>query len=819
MKKISSHKSEFMAITVMILLSISTRDLLSQVENRQGVSTVSLPTGWKLSPVGKILPLGDLPLNIAISPDHAIAAVTNNGQSIQSIELIDIAKGILIDSVIIGKSWLGLAFSDDSKYLYASGGNDNIILKYSVAGNRLKISDTIVIGRPWPEKISVAGIAVDDAKSILYTVTREDNSLYVIDLKTKKTISKHPLGGEGYTCLLSPDHKTLYISCWGCDKVVLFDTRLQKIKGSVNVGDNPNDMCITRNGKFLFVANANDNTVSVIDTRQFIQLEILNAALFPGSPSGSTTNSVALSSDEKTLFVANADNNSLAAFDVSVPGKSVSRGFIPTGWYPTCVRTVKDKILVSNGKGLTSMANPYGPNPASGSQEVIYQSGGKQYKIKEQYIAGLFPGALQIIDIPDARQFGEYSRMVYQNTPYSKNNELISEGMEGNPIPMKVGEKSPIKYIFYIIKENRTYDQVLGDMPEGNGDPGLALFGESITPNQHALAREFVLLDNFYVNGEVSADGHNWTMGAYATDYLEKDWPTSYGNRGGSYNGEGGREIANNRDGFLWDFCKRAGVTYRSYGEFIENKKPSIPVLNDHFCLPYIGWDMSIRDTVRFSWWKHDFDSLLNAGAVPSLNTLRFGNNHTEGLRKGRPTPFAHVADNDLAVGMFVDYLSHSPVWKESLVIIVEDDAQNGPDHVDAHRSPVFLAGGFVKKGYVDHTAYSTASLLRTIELILGLPPMSQFDAAATPVWRCMNNIADHPPYSVKPVSIDLNQKNTAENEWQRKSEKLNFTKEDMANDREFNEIIWKAVKGFDSPCPPAVRAAFFAVTEEREEK
>jgi hypothetical protein len=336
------------------------------------------------------------------------------------------------------------------------------------------------------------------------------------------------------------------------------------------------------------------------------------------------------------------------------------------------------------------------------------------------------------------------------------------------------------------------------------------LFGENVTPNQHALAREFVLLDNFYVNGEVSADGHNWTMGAYATDYLEKNWPTNYGGRGGEYPGEGSIKIANNKDGFLWDNCKRNGVTFRTYAEFMGDKDPNIPVLKDHFCPRYTPWDLSVRDTVRFGQWKHDFDSLLAADALPQLTTLRFGNDHTEGLSRNRPTPFAHVADNDLAVGLFVDYLSHSKIWKNSLILIVEDDAQDGPDHVDAHRSPVYIAGGFVKKGYVDHTAYTTASLLRTMELILGLPPMSQYDAPAPPLWRCMNNTPDHPVFNVKPCNIDLNLKNMAENQWQKKSEKFDFTKEDMVSDVEFNEVIWKAVKGIDSPCPPAVHAAFY---------
>jgi len=794
-------------------LIVLTVQMQAQTVNEIKSRRVLLPNGWQLTPVGKIVPLGDLPLNIAVSPDKKLAAVTNNGHSTQTIELTDIKKGIVTDSVIIGKSWLGLTFSDDGKSLYASGGNDNFIIRYVIRKKELINADTIKLGEPWPEKISVAGIAIDDTKKVLYAVTKENNSLYAIDLMTKGIVSQIPLGGEGYTCILSPDKKILYASCWGCDKIVVFDTYLQKITGSVAVGDNPNDMCITSNGQYLFVANANDNNVSVIDTKQMKVIEILNTALYPDSPSGSTTNSVALSSDEKTLYIANADNNCLAVFDVSIPGQSKGRGFIPTAWYPTCVRIAKNKILVSNGKGMTSMANPYGPNPARRGDEVVYQAGGKEQKIKVQYIGGLFKGTLSIINIPDEAQMGIFSKAVYENTPYTKSKELVSESPEGNPVPKKVGDKSPIKHVFYIIKENRTYDQVLGDIPEGNGDPNLVLFGEKITPNQHAIVREFALLDNFYVNGEVSADGHNWTMGAYATDYLEKNWPTDYGERGGSYAGEGARKIANNKL-FFWDQCKQHGVTYRTYGEFVDDNGPTIPVLKDHYCKNFTSWDQSVRDTIRFREWKRDFDSLLAVNAVPAFNSLRFINDHTEGLSLNKPTPFANAADNDLAVGMFVDHLSHSSIWKESLVLIVEDDAQNGPDHVDAHRSTAYIAGGFVKQGFVDHTAYATTSLLRTMELILGLPPMTQYDAAANPLWRCFNETPDHPPFNVKPCQVNLNDKNLDENKWQALSETFDFSVEDRVNDFDFNEVIWRAVKGLDSPCPPIVRAAFLTTEE-----
>jgi hypothetical protein len=330
--------------------------------------------------------------------------------------------------------------------------------------------------------------------------------------------------------------------------------------------------------------------------------------------------------------------------------------------------------------------------------------------------------------------------------------ELLAAGEKGNPVPMKVGDKSPIKYVFYIIKENRTYDQVLGDIPEGNGDTSLVLFGERITPNQHKLAREFVLLDNFYADGEVSADGHNWSTSAGATDYLEKNWVTSYGGRGGTYPGEGKRDVANPRDGFIWDFCKRAGVSYRTYGEFADEGKANIPALEGHFCPYYTGYNLSVQDTTRFYQWRREFDSLLKLNAVPAFNSMRFGNDHTEGLRNGRPTPYAHVADNDLAVGLFIEYLSNSPIWKESACIHRGRRRTEWPGPCGCtphHRLP---GRWFCKRGFVDHTMYSTSSMLRTMELILGLPPMSQYDAAATPMWRCFTANANTTPFKAVPA-------------------------------------------------------------------
>ena len=784
-----------------------TAQTLNQIESKR----VLLSNGWSITPAGKQIVLGDLPLNIAVSPSKKLLAVTNNGQSDQSVQLIDAVNHVVLDSVTMAKSWLGLAFSANEKSLYVSGGHDNFIVHFTILNKKLIPKDTIVLGKPWPNSIGVAGITIDEKHNLLYAVTKENNMLYVAELEHNKVIGQYPLGGEGYTCILSPDNSTLYISCWGCHSVKIFDTKKQQFTGSIAVGDNPNDLCLTTKGNYLFVANSNDNSVSVIDIKKRQVIETLNAALFPESPTGSTTNSVALSDDNKTLYIANADNNCLAVFNVEKPGNSISKGFIPVGWYPTCVRVVNKTLLVSNGKGLSSLANPEGPNPIGKAESVDYQKNINAKQVKVQYIAGLLRGALSVIPISSDELLAEYSQAVYHNTPYSKEKENLADGKEGNPIPQKFGDVSPIKYVFYIIKENRTYDQILGDIPEGNGDKKLVLFGEKVTPNQHAISKEFVLLDNFYSDGEVSADGHNWCTGAYATDFLEKTWPTSYGSRGGPYDAEGNRDVANNKNGFIWDYCKRFGVTYRTYGEFMEGTVPNIPVLKGHFCPTFTSWNQRVADTTRYSQWRREFDSLVLVKKVPHLNTMRFINDHTEGLRIGRPTPFAAVADNDLAVGLFVDHLSKSPIWNESAVFIVEDDAQNGPDHVDAHRTTAYVAGGFVKQGFVDHTPYSTSSMVRTIELILGLPPMSQFDAAATPMWRSFAETATHPVFNFRPAIVNLKDKNTAVTQWSRKSDKMDFSKEDVGPEQELNKVLWVAVNGENIQYPAPVRAAFVA--------
>ena len=780
-------------------------------QNNQLPKPVRLPNGWSISPAGKQLRLGDLPLNIAVSKSKKWAAVTNNGQSTQTLQLIDTKEEKVVDSVVVPTLWGGLVFSADEKYLFASGGNKNRIEQFAIKAGKLSLVDSIIIDKPWPVKVSITGIEVDDNKKRLYAVTKENNSLYIIDLSNHKVLNRLDLGGEGYACTLGPNKRNLYISVWGAQKLLIFDTYKDAFTGSMAIGAHPNDICITKNEKLLYVSNSDDNTVSVIDIEKRKVIETLNAAIHASSLVGSTTNSVALSDDEKLLFVANADNNCVTVFNTSVYGSTITKGFIPTGWYPTCVRVIGNKLFVANGKGNVPLANPYGPNPTAKNNTVVLHQGDINTSHKVQYIGGgLLVGTMSIIDIPNKNTLFTYSKAVLKNSPYHKDTELeLAVKTQNNPVPSRVGDTSPIKYVFYLIKENRTYDQVLGDISKGNGDTSLVLFGKKYTPNQHALANQFVLLDNFYVDGEVSSDGHNWSMGAYATDYLEKNWPTSYGRRGGNEISSGQHHMGNSKAGYIWDQASKYGVSYRTYGEFANNGKGSIPVLNNHVATGFLGLNLKYRDTLRTSQWIKDFDSLLAIKKVPQLNTVRFGNDHTEGLVAGRPTPFVHVADNDLAVGLFVEHLSKSSIWNESVVFIVEDDAQNGPDHVDAHRTTAYIAGGFVKRNFVDHTIYSTASMLRTMELILGLPPMTQYDAAATPMYNSFDNVSNPGSFLHLPCNIDLNQINPGNTRLSRLSKGLDFSKEDEVPDQIMNKLLWEYVKGENKPLPPPRRSTF----------
>ena len=799
-----------------ILIAVSVTLLVSA---RLAAQTL-LPNGWSLTPAGYSIPLSsDLPLNMALAPDGFHLAVTNNGNGRQCLDLINLRKNRLVSSTTIKKAWLGLAFTFAKPYsfLYASGGNDDIIIRYQLIKDSLVAKDSITLGQPWPkEKISPAGLAVDEQENRLYVVTKENNSIYVCDTKTMKVITRVPLSAEAYTLVLNHENPELYISAWGGRKIWVFDTKHNVLSDSVITDDHPTDIAITHDR--LFVANANSNTVTVISLPSDKVIETLHTALSPDAPIGSTTNSVCLSPDEKTLYIANADNNYLAVFDVSDPGHSRSLGFIPVGWYPTCVRTRGKQIFVTNGKGLSSMPNPLAEQPGQRRNKKAYKKSGE---IKDQYVGSMLKGTLSIIPAPSPAALSTYTAQVYANTPFSAQRAMEAPGITGNPIPRKAGDSSPIKYVFYVLKENRTYDQILGDLPQGNGDTSLCLFGRQITPNAHAIVNSFVLLDNFYVDAEVSADGHNWSMAGYATDFTEKNWPSNYSGRGGNYDFDGSRPIANPTKGFIWNYCQRAGISFRNYGEFEDNGPPTLELLKDplHYCRPYVGWNLDTQDIRRERIFEQDFDSLVKIDAVPHFSTIYLPNDHTSGLTKGDYTPIAMIADNDLALGRLVDHISHSPIWSQSAIFVLEDDAQDGPDHVDAHRSPAFVISPYIKRNTVDHTMYSTTSILRTMELILGLPPMSQYDAAATPLYRSFTATPDTAAFTAASPGVDIDARNTAMSPSALLSARFDLTRADAVPDALLNEVLWKAVKGENSIVPAPRRSAFVKVAKEKEDK
>ena len=803
-----------------------------------------LPNGWTLTPEGAQVPVSDLPLNMVLSNDGRYLLVTTNGNGDQTIDVIDLQTGRSAQTVSVKKSWLGLAFAPDGKRFFVSGGDDNEVMIFDFAGGKAEQSGKIILGSADYHKLGdreraaarrqglgefafPAGIAATPDGKRLYVAENLTHKVAVVDLANRQVITKIAVGEYPYDCEISSDGSRVYVSNWGSRSVAVIDPANNQVINTIPVGDHPNDLELTRDGKTLYVANANSNTVSVVDTAQMKEIEAISTTLHPKSPIGSTPNAVALSPDEKTLYIANADNNDVAVVDVARRGNSEVEGFIPTGWYPTSVRVSKDgkRIFVANGKGVASAANPQGPNPYKGRTP--------------QYIGSMLKGTVSLINPPAKTKLAQLTRRVYANSPYT--DEMLKAARppkEKTAIPVRIGDPSPIKHVIYVVKENRTYDQVLGDMKEGNGDPSLCLFGEDVTPNQHTIAREFVLLDNFYVDAEVSADGHNWSMAAYATDYTEKTWPTNYSGRGRTYDYEGSKKIARPTGGYIWDYCARAGVTYRSYGEFIASRegKPggggemgrdpgAAPkrenytnenALEGHFSPTFPAWDLNIPDNKRVDAWIEEFREYERNGQLPQFQIVRIGGNHTQGTRPGAPTPRAHVAENDLGVGRLVEAVSHSErYWKETAIFIIEDDAQNGPDHVDAHRSIAFVVSPYTRRRYVDSTMYTTSGMLRTMELILGLPPMSQYDAAATPMYNSFTNKADLAPFKHLEARIDLAEKNPENAPGSQRSAQLDFSKEDAAPDIEFNEIIWKSVRGADSRMPAPVRSAFVRAIED----
>jgi len=772
-----------------------------------------LPNGWRITPFGEVVHTEDLILNIVPTPDGKSVVALTCGYNPHQLVVVDCQTDKEVQRVSLPTAWFGLAWSPDGTRLFVSGGNNKSekgdrapIYVFGYADGRLteKPMKTFVEDLP-QDKIFWSGVAHHPTKDILFAANRTAHNVVVFDTSTGERLARIPTELNPYDLVLSADGRSLYCSNWASDSVSVIDTDTLKTKATIGVGDNPNDMLLTRDGR-LFVCCSNDNEVVVVDTAKGRPVGSIATSLYPQAPEGSTPNALAMSPEQEILYVANADNYNVCVVDIEDRDESQVLGFIPAGWYPSALAVSNDgeKLYIGNGKGVASYATPKGPRRPN-------EGGGSD----TETVKTLQKGAIGILKVDECRaRLRELTEQAYKNCPY--NDDLLAAAIppvEGNSVvPSRVGVGSPIEHVVYIIKENRTYDQVFGDLPQGNGDPSLCLFNREVSPNHHAIAEQFVLFDNLYCDAEVSRDGHQWSNAAYATDFVEKNWPASYG--GMSEYPRSGAMLPSS--GYIWDQCAAKGLTYRSYGEFGARQSEDSPMqpndgrlaaLHGHVAPDYCPW--KIRDTENakeflreFEDYENHFDDDDPEKRLPNFVVMALPEDHTHGTRPGIPTPQACVASNDYALGMIVERLTHSRYWPQLAIFVIEDDAQNGPDHVDARRTVGLAISPYIKRKTVDSTMYTTSSMLRTMELLLGLQPMSQYDAAATPMYAAFGESQDLAPYDNLEPLIDLNELNVKTSWGVKESLEMDLSTYDQAPMFALNEIIWKSVKGADSEMP-----------------
>jgi len=781
-----------------------------------------LPTGAKLDPAGVSYDLGSMPLAMALSPGKDQIVVLLNGWREQGIQVVERSSGRVLQTIPLPAVFLGVVFSPDGRSLYVSGGDQDVIYRFDWRNGAAAFADSIVLavkpkgkdGTRYP-----AGIALSPDGRTLYVAENLADSLAVVDLESRRVVQRLATERYPYGVAVGPDG-TVYTSAWGGWTVSVFPAGANGTLGvgtRVRVGRHPSAIALNASGSRLFVASGSTDKINVLDTRTRAVIATLNDANPAGTGEGSTPNALTLSADGTRLFVAEADNNAVGVFDLSAntagfsgaTGNDALSGRIPVGWYPSAVAVDGADLLVVSGKGRGAR-----PNPGH------WQPGRSHPPNSPDYTLGQINGTLTIVPAAKAgtSDFAGYSQRV-----------ATANGWNAEQRDKKY---PPFEHVIYIIKENRTYDQIFGDLPQADGDPSLVFFPRAVSPNHHALAERFGIFDRFFVNAEVSPDGHNWSMAAYVTDYSEKTIPSNYSNRGRGYDYEGFNrgvmpedDVAEPSSGYLWNLADRAGISYRNYGEFVDEpddptglKPPAYtatkPALAAHTNTTYPGFAMQVPDQLRADIWLKEFQEFVRAGNLPALEFVRLPNDHTSGARAGSPTPRAYMADNDLALGRIIEALTKSPFWKSTVVFVLEDDAQDGPDHVDSHRSPLLVISPY-NRGGVFHRFANTTDVLATIEDILGLGRMSQFDHYGRPLREIWETTADLTPYVALKPGVPLDEKNPKRGALAEASKKLTLEKEDTSNDDLFNRILWGAIKG-EQPYPGVKRMSALEAKESR---
>ena len=761
------------------------------------------PEGWPVTPAGTQTTLGPGTQAAAMSPTGAVLVAENAGYWQHSLMAVDPATGRVVQTldenganaqgpwgIAYGHKhgyYSGLAFSPDGGTVWASDGAGGTLHAFAISGQTLTAKPSIQLGstNPYP-----AGIAAAPDGSRLYVAGNLTDSLLIVDPGARKVVGTVPVGHLPDGVAVTPDGSRAVVANWGARTVSIVDTAKAAVVRTVVTGTHPSAVAASPDGSEMYVANTDSDTVSVLDGRSGGVLRTIDLRPYAGAPVGASPNALAVSPDGRRLYVTLAGDNAVAVVALARAGTTSGDavlGHLPTAWYPDAVALDPQggTVFVTNMKGLG-----IGPNLASPTSATAGEG---------TYWPTLFRGSLSRIAVPDAKRLGAYTAQVAANDRFTRR-------------PPAGALPPAITHVIYVMKENRTYDQILGDLGKGNGDPSLAIFGRQVTPNTHALARRFVDFDNFYADADVSADGWSWTTGGYANDYIQRNWALDYNGYGRPYDfgGFGNGETAGlpGKDpgrGFLWDQLAAHHVGYENFGYFMDNPvdpQDSMPGLLAHTDPSYPGWDLKTTDQTRIDRWLNVFSGDVQRGSMPAMQFVYLPSDHTYGTTPSARKPSAYVADNDLALGRLVQAVSHSPFWSTTAIFVVEDDAQDGPDHVDAHRSLALAISPYTQTGGVDSTFYSSVSVLRTMETILGVPPMSQFDAAATSMSNAFTGTPDLTPYDAVAPQVSLTAKNATTAPLASASAAIDFSEPDRIPMGLMNRIVWKSVWGRHSRMP-----------------
>lgn len=850
----------------------------------RGTHGTVTPVNQRITPAGRVVELPGLrPQVLALSPDGRI--LVTSGKTSELV-VLDPVTGVLRQRVAMPNekqeptpdrvssnilqpdkdaivSFTGLAFSPDGRRLFLSNVNGSIkVFSVSTEGSVTPAHSLLLPPAAAPRRRDEipAGLAVSADGTRLYVCGNLSNQLLELDSQTGAILRTWPVGVAPYAVVLV-NHRA-YVSNWGGRRpgtgdlvgpagrgttVRVDPVRFVANEGSVSVIslDNPakaprpdteiltglhaSALAVSPKGHWVVCANAAADTLSVIDTHTEQVVETIWARAKPSDLLGASPNALAFAPDGRTLYVANGSQNAVGVIQFEPQGrKSRLTGLIPVGWYPGALLhdAPRRQLIVANIKGLPehTKASPTGPMGFNSHQ---------------------YSGSLSLVPLPKKRDLAMLSETVARNLRREAIQQSQLPARPDQPpraVPQRIGEPSLIQHVVYIIKENRTYDQVLGDEVRGNGHPSLCIFGNPITPNQHALVRQFVLLDNTYCAGILSADGHQWSATAFSTDYMEKSFagfPRSYPDGMGEDESDA---LAYAPSGFLWDNALAHGKSVRNYGEFaapavhwrdpkrkgspdfracyrtwkgetnevIFASTPMVESLKGIQPADYVGWEMSVPDQYRADFFLRELKEFEARGEFPQLTLICLPNDHTSGTGKGTPTPAACVADNDLALGRIVEGLSKSRFWAKTAIFVIEDDPQAGWDHVSGYRTTAYCVSPYTRRRAVVSTQYNTTSLVRTLEQILGLPPMNQFDASATPMWDCFTDTPDLTPFQALPTNIPLDQMNPgsqaiADPILRRDAEvsaRINFRQPDRAPEDVLNRILWRAMRGSADPYP-----------------